>query len=640
MTQKPYGSWPSPVSTPMLTKDSIHFDQALLDQDTLYWIEARPSDAGRNIIVRRNPDGSFQDITPAPFNARTRAHEYGGRCYLVHNGTVFFTNFSDQRLYRQDPGKDPVPVTAEGPVRYADMVFDSHHNRLLAVREDHRLSDIQAETSIVSINPDGDDYGVVMVGGNDFYSDPRVSADGSSVAWLTWNHPQMPWDGTELWAAAVGHRGHFEHPQKICGSVEESVLQPVWSPDGILTWVSDRDGYWNLYRLSGGRIEPIYPMAAEFAVPAWVFGLSTYSYADRDTIAATYFLHGTWRLGLITLSSRTLQELPEPYTYLANPVATSHSVFAIAGSWTEPEALVEIPLPAGAPSIIKSSQGISAMDPDDISVPELVEFPTAGGQTAYAAFYPPKNHSVTGPPDEKPPLMVISHGGPTSSSAPLFKLGIQYWTTRGIAVADVDYGGSTGYGRDYRRRLIDHWGIVDVEDCTNAALFLANRGLVDPERMVIRGGSAGGFTTLACLTFRDVFRAGASYFGVSDIGALARETHKFESRYMDNLVGPWPEAQAVYEARSPLFHAEQITAPVIFFQGLEDKIVLPNQAEMMVAKMKDNHIPVAYIAFEGEGHGFRQAKNIQRSTEAELYFYSRILGFELASPVEPVEIES
>ncbi len=641
LTQKPYGSWLSPITTAMLTEDTVHFDQPLFDQNTLYWIEARPSDGGRNVIVRRNPqDGSIEDVTPAPFNVRTRVHEYGGRSYTVHNGTVYFSNFADQRLYRHKPGQPPRAITEEGPVRYAEMTFDVARQRLIAVREDHRLSDIQAETTLVSIHPDHDEFGTVLVAGHDFFSDPRISPDGSKAAWLSWDHPQMPWDGTELWTADATAGGSWEHARKITGSPTDSVLQPEFSPDGTLTFLSDRSGFWNLYRLQDGEARPVYPMDAEFGGPSWVLGITHYVYLNARTIAAIYRQDGIAHWGTIDVDTHVLTEHPTPYTHLAEPVASQeNTVVVLAGSWRDPQALVSMALPDGGASPIRVSQHL-AVDPQDISIPTAITYPTENGVTAHMTFYPPKNHAFAAPEGEKPPLIVISHGGPTSNSTPMLSLGVQYWTTRGFAVADMDYGGSTGYGREYRRRLQNRWGIVDVEDCTNGALYLARQGLADSQRMVIRGGSAGGFTTLACLTFRDVFRAGASYYGVSDIGALARETHKFESRYMDGLVGPWPEAQDVYEARSPLFHAEQISSPVIFFQGLDDKIVLPNQAEMMVDKLRENHVPVAYIAFPGEGHGFRQSANIQRATEAELYFYSRILGFKLASPVEPVPIEN
>ncbi|WP_020375422.1 alpha/beta hydrolase family protein [Sulfobacillus thermosulfidooxidans] len=637
---KPYGSWSSPVSTEMLTQNTVTFDQPHFDGDTLYWIETRPHEEGRNVIVRFNPlTQEIQDMTPPGFNARTMAHEYGGRAYVVHDGDIFFCNFQDQRLYRQIQGGKPEPITSDLPIRYADMIFDTHHHRIIAVREDHRISDIQATTTIVSINPEGDECGTVLVSGHDFYSDPRLSPDGQQLTWLAWNHPQMPWDGTELWLADLNHEGYPTNSQRLKGSSTESILQPVFSPAGVLTFLSDESGWWNLYQWVDGTAQAIYPMAAEFGTPPWVFGMTTYGYITPDQIVAVYTENGSRHLGLIDLKKHTLTEIKTPYTYFALPVTHHHHVAMIAGSWQEPAALVTWHGEHTEIQVIKRSQNV-VMNPEDISVPSFITFPTAHNQEAYMHFYPPKNHAFTGVPGEKPPLMVISHGGPTSSGTPLFHLGIQYWTTRGFAVADVDYGGSSGYGRAYRRRLEGQWGVVDVEDCTNAALYLAQQGLVDQNRMVIRGGSAGGFTTLACLAFRDVFRAGASYFGVSDLGALARETHKFESRYMDSMVGPWPEAEALYHKRSPLFHADQIKAPVIFFQGLDDKIVLPNQAEMMIEKLQENHIPVAYIAFPEEGHGFRQAQNIKRATEAELYFYSRILGFSLAEAIDPVPIEN
>ncbi|WP_197648393.1 alpha/beta hydrolase family protein [Sulfobacillus thermosulfidooxidans] len=620
MIVKSYGSWSSPVSTDMLTQDTVSFDQLQWGGDMLYWIETRPQEEGRNVIVRFDPrTQEIQDMTPPGFNARTRAHEYGGRAYVVHNGDIFFCNFPDQRLYRQIQGGKPEPITIDLPIRYADMIFDSVHHRIIAIREDHRLSDIQAMTTIVSINPEGDDCGTVLVSGHDFYSDPRLSPDGRQLTWLAWNHPQMPWDGTELWLADLSPEGHIIQPRRLQGSPNESIVQPIFSPTGVLTFISDKSGWWNLYQWVNDTAQPLYPMAADFAIPSWVFGITTYGYLTPDQIIAVYTENGSKHFGLIDIQTHNLTEIKTSYTYFSLPVTHNQRVAMIAGSWQEPAALVLWDENHREPEIIKHSQNMN-MNSEDISVPSFLTFPTSHNQEAYMQFYLPKNHAFEGPSDEKPPLIVVCHGGPTSSGTPLFQLAMQYWTTRGFAVADIDYGGSSGYGRAYRQRLAGQWGVVDVEDCTQAALYLAEQGLVDGKRMVIRGGSAGGFTTLACLAFRDVFRAGASYYGVSDLGALARETHKFESRYMDSMVGPWPEAEAIYRARSPLFHAGQIHTPVIFFQGLDDKIVLPNQAEIMVEKLRKNHVPVAYIAFPEEGHGFSTGPQYQTCYRGRIIF--------------------
>ncbi len=641
MTKQSFGSWPSPVTAQMLTGVSpYHFSQLQFDGSNLYWVEEMPNEGGRNAVVCFDCYGQTAPITESPYNVRTRAHEYGGRSYVVHEDTVYFSNFADQRLYRQKRGEDPIPVTAPGPLRYADMVFDARHRRIIAVREDHRVSDIHAETTLVIIDPQGDEYGTPWVSGHDFYMHPHISEDGSRCAYLAWNHPQMPWDGTELWLADISSEGELINRRHITGSAADAILQPTFSPGGVLTFLSDRSGWWNLYQWVNDDAQAVFPAPYEFGMPPWVFGMTSYGYLNEDRILAVYTDGGIRHLVQIDVKSHSLTEWHLPYTYFDSPAVrdSGHAAF-IGASWHSPVAIVNLCVARGTSEVIRPSQ-VAPMDTRDISVPVFQPFPAAESQQAFMAFYPPNNHRFTGPDHELPPLIVISHGGPTSTGTPLFSPAIQYWTTRGFAVADVDYGGSSGHGRAYRNRLRGQWGIVDVDDCTRAALYLADQGAVDPRRMVIRGGSAGGFTTLACLTFRDVFRAGASYYGVSDLAALARETHKFESRYLDSLIGPWPEREEIYRERSPLFHAERIHAPVIFFQGLDDKVVLPEQSQMMVEELRHNHVPVSYIAFPDEGHGFRNADNIERAIQAEWYFYSRILGFPLPEPIEPVAIDN
>ncbi len=635
----PYGSWQSPITSDLIVKGSIGVGAVALDREDVYWLEMRPSEGGRSVIVRRTPDGSAADVTPKPFNARTRVHEYGGGDYTVADGTVYFSNFDDQRLYVQEQGSEPRALTPEAAMRYADAVVDPLRRRLVCVREDHTGGG-EAANAVVSISLEDGSEAQVLASGNDFYSSPRLSPDGGRLAWLAWNHPNMPWDGTELWVGEFAADGSLTNTELVAGGVEESIFQPEWSPDGTLYFVSDRSGWWNLYRRSeGGEAEPLHEMAAEFGMPQWVFGISMYAFESAETIVCSYIERGSSRLARLDTRAGRFEKIETPYTDISSlQVAPGVAVFR-GGSPTGPASIVRLDLRTGEAEVLRRSNELK-IDPGYFSVPEAIEFPTEDGKTAHAFFYPPRNKDFVAPDGEKPPLLVKSHGGPTSAATTTLALGIQYWTSRGIGVLDVNYGGSTGYGREYRRRLNDRWGIVDVDDCANGARYLVERGLADGERLMITGGSAGGYTTLCALTFRDVFKAGASHYGVSDCEALATETHKFESRYLDRLIGPYPERADLYRERSPLHYVGQLSCPVIFFQGLEDKIVLPNQAEMMVDALRAKGLPVAYVPFEGEQHGFRRAENIKRALDGEIYFYSRIFGFELADAVEPVPIEN
>jgi dipeptidyl aminopeptidase/acylaminoacyl peptidase len=635
----PYGSWKSPITSKLIASGTIGLTQVELDGDDVYWIEMRPTEGGRYVVVRRTRDGRTADVTPPPFNARTRVHEYGGGAFAVADGTVYFSNYADQRLYRQDPGGQPKPITPEADLRYADAVFDRRRGRLICVREDHTAAGQEAVNTIVAVDATSVDAGQILASGNDFYSSPRLSREGSRLAWLTWNHPNMPWDGTELWVAELDESGSVSSAKPVAGGLEESIFQPEWSPDGVLYFVSDRSGWWNLYRWRDGRVEHLVAMEAEFGRPQWIFGMTTYAFESASRIVCSLGRRGTWQLASLEIASRRLTPIETPYTEIVNVRAAPGRAVFLGGSPTEGMSVVQLDLASSRARVLRSSTD-AAVDARYLSRPEPIEFPTEGGLTAHALFYPPRNGDYTAPSGERPPLMVKSHGGPTSAVSSVLNLGIQYWTSRGIAVLDVNYGGSTGYGRPYRNRLRGQWGIVDVDDCINGAVYLVERGDVDGERLAIAGGSAGGYTTLCALTFRDFFGAGASHFGVSDLEALETETHKFESHYSDLLVGPYPERADLYRERSPVNYTERLSCPVIFFQGLEDKIVLPNQAERMVEALRAKGVPVAYLPFEGEQHGFRRAENISRALDAELYFYSRIFGFPLAEPVEPVAIEN
>jgi dipeptidyl aminopeptidase/acylaminoacyl peptidase len=640
------GSWRSPITSDVIVKGVVSLGQIAVDGDDIFWTEMRPSEKGRSVLVRRSPDGEVADVTPAGFSARTRMHEYGGGDYLVHEGTAYFSNFTDQRVYVQSGRSVPRALTPEDKLRFADYRLDSRRRRLLCVREDKRLVESNEDVNtIVAIDLEGDAAGGrVLVGGNDFYASPRISPDGTKLCWLTWNHPHMPWSAAELWVGTFAADGGIENATRVAGSPTESIFQPEWASDGSLYFVSDRTDFWNLYRLREGRVEVVFERAVELGVPQWVFGLATYAFVGPHVILAAFTERGVWHLAKIDTETRELSTVDTPYTWFSGLRGKDGRAVFAAGSPTEPSSIVQLDIGSGRLEVIRRSTDLR-FEAGDLSMPETIEFLTEGGRTAHGFFYRPKNCEFSAPSGELPPLIVKSHGGPTAATSSLFSLAIQYWTSRGFAVLDVNYGGSTGYGRAYRERLKGNWGIVDVDDCVNGAKYLVARGEVDAERLAITGGSAGGYTTLCALTFRKVFKAGASHFGISDLEKLAHDArtsnnHKFESRYEDWLIAPYPEQIEVYRERSPIHFADQLSCPVIFFQGLDDRVVLPNQAERMVDVLRQKRLPVAYLPFEGEGHGFRQAQNIKRALDAELYFYSRVFGFEPGDPIEPVAIEN
>ncbi len=619
----PYGSWKSPITSDLIVAKSIGLSEIRFDGGDVYWLESRPEEGGRNVVVR---GASGEDFNPQPFNARTRCHEYGGGAWSVADGTLYFSNYADQRLYRVERyGTTPLPLTPEGAWRFADGIIDSRRRCWIGVREDHTVSGQEQANTIVSIDFSGSlDSGRVLASGHDFYSSPRLSPDGKWLAYLAWDHPRMPWVGTTLYVIALDGASD---PIVIAGGERESVFQPEWSPDGeALFFVSDRSGWWNLYRreLGSPELEPLAVMDAEFGHPQWVFGLSTYACAGPGRLVCSYVSKGLGRLAVIDVSSKTFTPIDLPYTDFSSVRADGDHVVFRAGSATTPASFVLFDLRDGKTETLKTSATIAA-DPDlakYFTRVEAVEFPTDGNRTAFGLYYPAFNPDCAAPEGDKPPLLVKCHGGPTSAASSTLNLGIQYWTSRGISVLDVNYGGSSGFGREYRERLDSNWGVVDVNDCVNGARFLAEQGLVDGKRSVITGGSAGGYTTLAALTFRDYFAGGGSHYGVSDLAALVRDTHKFESRYLDGLIGSYPAREDVYRERSPIFHAERLSAPVIFFQGDEDMVVPPNQAELMIDALRKKGTPVGYLLFAGEQHGFRKAENIKRALDAELYFYA------------------
>lgn len=637
--EAPFGSWRSPITAGLITSSTVGLGQIALDGEDIYWSELRSWEQGRTVVVKQSINHPPTDVTPTGFNVRTRVHEYGGGSFLVGDRSVCFSNFADGRLYRQDIGKEPQPITPETAMRYGDGIFDSQHNRIVCVCEDHTIAGREPINTIVSVGLEGDGNPQLLVYGNDFYASPRLSPDNSRLAWLTWNHPNMPWDGTELWVGELKADGSVGHPEKVAGGLDESIFQPQWSPDGTLYFISDRTGWWNIYRWHDRKIEALTEMTAEFGLPQWLLGMSTYTFESVSRIICTYNQQGIWYLASLDTKTGELKPLATPYTAISSLQASLGRVVFCASSFNESTAIVQLDLTTNRLSVLRRSSSVT-IDPGYLSSPETIEFPTADGQRAYALFYAPQNQDYSTPPGEKPPLLVKSHGGPTAAASSSLNLTIQYWTSRGIAVLDVNYGGSSGYGRAYRQRLDGQWGIVDVDDCVYGARYLLERGDVDGNALAISGGSAGGYTTLCALTFRNTFKAGASYYAVSDLEALARDTHKFESRYLDRLVGTYPQQRQLYLERSPIHFTDRLACPVIFFQGLEDLVVPPFQTEAMVKALRAKGLPVAYLPFAGEQHGFRSAQNIKRSLEGELYFYSRVFGFELTQPVEQVEIEN
>ncbi|MFC0252396.1 S9 family peptidase [Massilia consociata] len=630
--QAPCGAWTSPITAVVVAAGATPLSSLVLDGASLYWLEGRASEAGRSTLVGTQSG----ELTPAPFNVRSKVHEYGGGACTVAAGVAWFSHHADSRLYRIEPGSAPVPVTAEGNQhRYADFVVDARRRRLVGVVEDHSAGGHYPDNTICAIGFDGSE--TVLVDGNDFYAAPRLSPDGRQLAWLCWDHPRMPWEGTELWLADVLEDGSLVNGRLVAGGPQESICQPEWSPDGVLHFVSDRSGWWNLYRYNHGVVHPLCPREAEFGGPHWTFGGSLYGFRSNDEIVCAYVEGGVSKLA--RLRGGALTEVPTPYQEIRELRVNAHTVALLGGAPTVALELVRIDLDGGRHEVLARS--IAQLPPQGyLSVPDSISYPSANGRTAYAFHYPPTNADFAPQDGELPPLIVIGHGGPTGMAASTLKLATQFWTSRGFAVLDVNYGGSTGFGRAYRDLLKGQWGVVDVEDCVAGARFLASQGLVDPDRLLVRGSSAGGLTTLSALAFHDVFKAGACYYGVSDLAGLDADSHKFESHYNQYLIAPPERAQAVYRERSPIHHTDKLDRPMIFFQGLDDMVVPPQQSETMVEALRARKLPVAYLTLEGEGHGFRKPDSVVRTLEAELYFYLRVFGIPVPAGLPALEIEN
>jgi len=631
---RPYGSWRSPISASRAAAEALRISDPQLDGSRLYWVEGRPAENGRCAVVRHEA-GRASDVLPAPFSARNTVHEYGGGALRVADGVVYFTNMSDQRVYRVD-ADGPVAVTPDlGDVRYADLEPDRSRGRLLSVVEDHRGDGVVNDIRAIDL---ADGTLETLVSGDDFYSAPRLSPDGTQLAWLTWNQPQMPWDGTELWLAGVDAAGRLTNATLVAGGIDESIFQPAWSPNGILHFCSDRTGFWNLYRVDGEAPRALAPMDADCGEPLWAFGLSTYAFCDEHRIVMITADKGMWRLRLLdTTGAGALITLELPFTTMRQLVASGDRIATLAGGPRHPRSVVAIDARSGGFEVLRTGSA-TEIDSALLSEPQPIHFTGSGGAQSHAFYYPPKNDEEAAPTDELPPLVVHAHGGPTGAADSSLSDVIQYWTSRGFAYVDVNYGGSAGYGREYRRRLNGMEGVVDVEDCIAAGQHLARTGLVDGSRMVVTGGSAGGYIVLCAMTFHDVFAAGAAHYGIADWETLISDTHKFEARYFDSMIGPYPERRDLYFERSPIHFIDRVRKPVIIFQGLEDRIVPPAQSQMMFDALRERGIPCAYIAFPGEQHGFRQSEHIERALEAERLFYCRVLHIEPPDAPEAVDI--
>lgn len=634
---RPFGAWPSPISAQHLLVTASRYSDIQVDGAMPYWVETRPRE-GRSVAMRRLLDGRIETLTPSGFDVRTRVHEYGGKALLAAGGVIYFTNHEDQQLYRQRPAEAPRALTRVRGTRYADCAADSRRTRLICIREDHRApGGPRNELVAVALGAPGDAEVQVLFAGSDFVSDPAISEDGTRIAFLTWNYPDMPWDHATLWVARLGSQGELSGATAINAGIDEAPLGPEWGPDGALYFVSDRDEWWNLYRWSGTAAHRVSRARMDLGMPPWYIGRQTYALAGDGRILSVCNDRGTEGVGIVDPESGRFERLPLSIVSAQSPALAGERAYLEVGFRDRPHALVELNLRTRQLTTVRApaDRGVGA---EFVSRARPIEFATGSHERAHAFYYSPANPGMRGPPGLRPPLIVVAHGGPTFHSTPALNLSLQYWTSRGFAVLDVNYRGSTGFGRAYRRSLYGRWGEADVEDVVNGARRLAAEGLVDPDRLVIRGASAGGLTTLAALAFHEVFRAGTVYFGVSDLEALRRDTHKFESRYFDSLVGPYPQQLDRYRARSPINHLGALAQPLLLIQGAEDRVVVPSQSQRIVVALSSRGTPVAYLEFAGEGHGLVNADAIVRARQAELYFYGRVLGFEPAEPLPAIEI--
>lgn len=660
---RPYGTWTSPISAETLAAGARSFQQIALDGQDIYWCEIRPAEAGRYVVMRWSPDGGIAEVTPAGFSAQTLVNSYGGGSFAVHAGTVFATNAAkadfpdtrDQRVYRTEPGMIPQPITPRIKAFYADFAVDARRGLIFAVREDGAVKQNgQNKQSIVALDPDGRRLPVTIAEGADLYAAPRLSPDGRRLAWIQWDYPSMPWEGTELWVAELGAGGTPISTAKIAGAPArdvdpalnpvlqdllrysgESILQPLWSPDGTLFFVSDRfgaegDRWWAIHRHVDGRIAPVTEIAAEFAAPPWRLGGASYGFLSEREILCTYTTAGLWRLARVDIATGAITDIDLGGTSFAHVHVGAGFAALVAGGFERPAEILRLDLESWEATPIRSAN--PDLGPEAracLAAPEPITFATGkdGAEQAHAFFHPPNNPDFRGPEHERPPLLIFIHGGPTGAAASALSLDIAFFTSRGFAVVDVNYRGSTGFGRRYRQRIYGAWGVVDVEDCVAVAHHLIGADRIDRYRVASRGGSSGGYTTLALATFTDLLTAAASYYGISDLEMIARFTDKLEAHYAELLVGPMPAAQKTFKARSPLYHAGRIDCPLILFQGLDDPVVPPPQARVLIDAMMQRKLPVAWTFYAHEEHGFKIKANVIDALEQELAFYGAIMGF-------------
>jgi dipeptidyl aminopeptidase/acylaminoacyl peptidase len=623
--KKTYGLWQSKITSDDLTVGSCRLSHLVCDGDDLYWSEGRPSEGGRTAIVKKTKN-EISDVITYPFSASSKVHEYGGGEFCVKNGFVYFVNKEDQAIYKTDGINAPVQLTPSDNRRYADLFVDVKRGQVVAVCETHEEGALEPKNSIVSIDCDATGSVKTLQEGADFYMSPKVSYGKNRICWVEWNHPNLPWDNTKLYIAKINEDGSLGEKKIIAGENGSSVVQPKWDREGNLYFVDDVSGWWNLYKWDGGAsVENVYSSKREFALPAWVFGQSTYGFDSKGNVITAYKRQGVSRLGILDVENKQMSKIDVDVTHIEKLVVCENDdVYIIAGSGDCPLAVQKVLSDDEKLQIIKKQSDFE-LPKADVSYPQKLEFRNRDGNSCYGYLYLPTNSKYDVTTDELPPLLVKTHGGPTGATEAVFNLKIQYWTSRGFAVFDINYSGSTGYGTEYRKRLEGNWGVLDVDDCEDAVKFLADEKIIDRDKVAISGGSAGGYTTLCALTFTNSFKAGASYYGVSDVLSLMEETHKFEANYDVSMFGK-ENAKEIMKKRSPINYTEKLSCPIIFFQGLKDSVVPPSQSVAMVNALKEKGIDTEYITYEEEGHGFRGAETIKSSIEAELNFFVKHLG--------------
>jgi dipeptidyl aminopeptidase/acylaminoacyl peptidase len=624
-----YGAWQSPISAASIFEASDNVSYLSVENNQLYFVESKASANGKNILFKLNQKNVAVQLTSNEVSVRSRVHEYGGRPYLVDGEDIYYSQFTDQKIYRISQNNPPEAITSEG-LRYMECIADQNNNRLICVREDHRGIGEPINT-LVAISLSDIYQEIILFEGTDFVSAPNLSPDGNSVAFITWSHPNMPWDDTQLRVINFCENGSVERVNEAIQSGNVSIKHPHYSKDGTLYFIADFENWWTLYRIEQSSEQLKKPQQ----VLEENIEISSYGIEDNDFAIIAYSKEGRDHIARVNLITGEMANIGDAFSSADSVLVANETVYFRASTTSSGNAIYQ--LIANDYKKIYQPSG-PAIEKGFLSEPLTIEFPTGINETAYGFYYPPQNNNIVGAKDTLPPLIVKVHGGPVGATDSSLNPGIQFWTSRGFAVFDVNHRGSTGYGRTFRKKIYPNWGVVDVEDASNGVKWLASEGFIDADKIAIRGGSAGGYTTLAALAFQNVFKAGTSYYGISDLGILASDTHKFESRYLDQLIGPYPEMKNVYDQRSPINSVKNITAPLLLLQGLDDKVVPPNQSELIFNALKDNCISTAYITFKGEGHGFRQPANNIKALNSELSFYGQVFGFVPAGNIEAVQL--